>query len=91
MLQKTWKKYHSDEAVKAFLLHHILDYTATPPYSFKSRELPDQSLKEEAETLLERELKNVVLKACEEIRGLLGCMGKEILSDIMPEMGEWFE
>lgn len=28
-LQKTWRKYNSNEAVKAFLLHHILDYTAT--------------------------------------------------------------
>jgi hypothetical protein len=97
-LQRYYKLFGND-GIKAFLLHHVLDYMSTLLHS------PSVSLNrplEYAFCLLsgiednlrrfieDSKLREIIVKCCEEIRSLI-TNNDELLSDIKPELSQWLK
>jgi len=88
-----------DDGVKAFLLHHVLDYVSallhSPSvsldraleYAFKLL----SGIEEDSRRFVEdSELRELIINCCEEIRRLI-TNNDELLSDIKPELSQWLK
>jgi len=99
VLKSFYSRWRREEAVKAFLLHHILDYMATllhspsvfPNVAVRFVDGLIEGIKSDAVSQLEGELREIVLKSCDEIRKLLKDNIVEVISDIRPEYTNWFK
>jgi len=100
VLKAFYMKWRSEEAIKAFLLHHILDYMNTlltsPSVSLSN--VPKflntliKELKIEAETRIDEDkLKIIVIKSCNEIYKLIMSNMNEVIIDIKPKYKDWFK
>jgi hypothetical protein len=94
-LQRYYKLF-GDDGVKAFLLHHVLDYMSTllhSPTVSLNRALEYvfrllSGIEEDSRRFVEdSELREIIVKCCEEIKRLI-TNNNELLSDIKPELSQ---
>jgi predicted Zn-ribbon and HTH transcriptional regulator len=92
-------RFFGDDGVKAFLLHHVLDYMSTllhSPSVSLNRALKYafrllSGIEEDSRRFVEDlELRELIIKCCEEIRRLI-TNNDELLSDIKPEISQWLK
>jgi hypothetical protein len=97
-LQRYYRLF-GDDGVKAFLLHHVLDYMSTllhSPSVSLNRALEYafrllSGIEEDSRGFIEdSELREIIIKCCEEIRRLI-TNNDELLSDIKPELSQWLK
>jgi hypothetical protein len=97
-LQRYYKLF-GDDGVKAFLLHHVLDYMSTllhSPSVSLNRALEYafrllSGIEEDSRRFVEDlELRELIIKCCEEIKRLI-TNNDELLSDIKPELSQWLK
>jgi hypothetical protein len=97
-LQRYYRLF-GDDGVKAFLLHHVLDYMSTLlhspsvslnralEYAFRLLSGIEEDSRKSVE---DSELRELIIKCCEEIRKLI-TNNDELLSDIKPELSQWLK
>jgi predicted Zn-ribbon and HTH transcriptional regulator len=97
-LQRYYKLF-GDDGVKAFLIHHVLDYMSTLlhspsvslnralEYAFKLLSGIEEDSRRFVEDL---ELRKIIINCCEEIKRLI-TNNDELLSDIKPELSQWLK
>ncbi len=99
VLRSFLERWRREDAVKAFLLHHILDYMdallSSPSVQLSNAinfiDKLISNLRVDAERNLRGELRDVVIRSCSEIHELIKGNVKEIIADLKREYGEGFE
>ena len=99
VLESFYMKWRREDAVKGFLLHHILDYmdtllTSPSVYLDNAVKFVDKlikALKSDADKNLKEEFRDIVINACNAIHELIRSNISEIITDIKPEYTEHFK